>query len=249
MEHEISQFEIPSRRLLATGIPQGLRTLTDVGKAKVAQTIFGKAKVLVIREHARNRHRFLLAAAITTAIVAIAAGQLSQSDEQPVVEDNSPPLNEKVQISAPTFRPEFVAPSISQSASEATRRTPPPVESRMAIRMEPAPQRPPALKSTAPAAAKAESPETVVTSKPKTGVVAASSNLPVKRSETTPPVESPAAIKPPVSEDAMPPEEHAEAGEQQPDIELADPLTESSEPASASSSIDNQAFNPVKPEN
>ena len=69
MGYEISQFDILNRQLL-TGKPHpGAVVVSDIGEAKVGRTIFGRAKVRVIRGQDRKRRAWLL----TMLLVVVAA--------------------------------------------------------------------------------------------------------------------------------------------------------------------------------
>src|SRR5450756_2656023 len=72
MGHEISQFDIPDRQLLATNAQPRVDRLMDIGEAKITRTIFGRTKVRVIRERDKKRRAWLLTALAVMAIAAIA---------------------------------------------------------------------------------------------------------------------------------------------------------------------------------
>jgi hypothetical protein len=109
MGHEISQFDIHDRQLMA-GIPQPKAAIvTDLGEAKITRTFFGRARVRVVREQDRKRRAWLLAILTVTATAAAAwqgwiIFQKMQYVAPPV------PLSERIQVSAPVFQPAHIAP-------------------------------------------------------------------------------------------------------------------------------------------
>jgi len=60
MSHEINQLDIPDRQLQASTAQSKASTWTDIGEAQITYTIFGKAKVRIIRKHDNARRTFLL---------------------------------------------------------------------------------------------------------------------------------------------------------------------------------------------
>lgn len=109
MGHEISQFDIQDRQLLA-GIPQPKAAIvTDLGEAKVTRSFFGRARVKVVRQQDRKRRAWLVAILTVTATAAAAwqgwvIFQKMQYVPPPV------PLSERIQVSAPVFQPAHIAP-------------------------------------------------------------------------------------------------------------------------------------------
>lgn len=72
MGHEISQYDIPDRQLLATKAQSRAGMGEDIGEAKIIHTIFGRAKVRVIREQDKKRRAWLLATLVVMALAAAA---------------------------------------------------------------------------------------------------------------------------------------------------------------------------------
>jgi hypothetical protein len=70
MSHEINQLDIPDRQLQASTSQSKASTWTDIGEAQITYTIFGKAKVRIIRKHDNARRTFLLTG---TAVMVLAA--------------------------------------------------------------------------------------------------------------------------------------------------------------------------------
>jgi len=253
MEHELSQFEVPSRRLLATGIPPGECMPTDIGKAEIAHTIFGRARIRIVREHAKSRHKLLLFAVMTVVAAGVAL-YLPQHTEQPVEEDTPQPINEKVQISAPEFQPEPVVSPATQPAQPAqpvieVSRVPAPVESYSAkTRMEPEPQKTIAPKEVVPEVARPEPQQPLVPSKPKGVDAVTSYNKPTARPEASQPPVKVDVVKQPKNADVVPLEAQPEVAGQEPDIQLDDPLAEKASPVNSISGND-QAPGLANPQN
>ncbi len=109
MGHEISQFDIHDRQLLA-GMPQpSAGIVTDVGEAKITHTIFGRAKVRVVRVQDRKRRVWLLAILIVTATAAAAwQGWIISRKNEYVAPPVS--LSERILVSAPVFLPAHIIP-------------------------------------------------------------------------------------------------------------------------------------------
>ena len=55
MWHEISQYDIPDRQLLAAKAQSSVGRRKDIGEAVITHTIFGKARVRIIREQDKIR--------------------------------------------------------------------------------------------------------------------------------------------------------------------------------------------------
>ncbi len=84
MSHEINQLDIPDHQLQA-GTSQSKGVWTEIGEAEITYTIFGNAKVRIIRKHDKTR-RTLLLTATTAMVLAAMAWQVwftsSQADPQ-----------------------------------------------------------------------------------------------------------------------------------------------------------------------
>lgn len=171
MWYEISQYEIPSRQLLATNRKPGVSSWTEIGEAKITHTIFGKAKVCVILEQGKKRRAWLITAMVL-AVMALAAAvwqgwiplhqtELLQSATPPI------PSSEGTQISTPEFQPEYLAPSATPpSAGNKPITQPQTGINAPAASREAAPQLP--LNASGPMAAKQVAPQPLLTSKPQT---------------------------------------------------------------------------------
>ncbi len=71
MKQENSQLDIPDRQLLASSAQPSV--WTEIGEAQVTHTIFGRAKVRIIRKHDNVRRAMWLTAVVV--IIAVAAWQ------------------------------------------------------------------------------------------------------------------------------------------------------------------------------
>lgn len=109
MEREARKNDIPGRQLLVTSAQPGAGMWKDLGEAKITHSIFGRAKVRIVREQDKIRRALLLTA---LAVMAIAAavwqgwGAMQQTEPLPAT-----PVRAKVQVSAPAFQPEYFTPS------------------------------------------------------------------------------------------------------------------------------------------
>src|SRR5665811_708237 len=121
MGHEISQFDISDRQLLATNAQPRVDRLMEIGEAKITRTIFGRTKVRVIRERDKKRRAWLLTALAVMALAAAAwqgwiALQQMQSAAPPL------PLSERIRVSAPVFQSEGI--NATPSSGRDRQRTP-----------------------------------------------------------------------------------------------------------------------------
>lgn len=125
MGREIRQYDIPDRLLRETNAQSSAVLRKDMGEAKITHTIFGKAKVRVIREQDNIRRTRLLTTLLVMALGA-AAWQgwivLQQSELLQSAGSPSSP-RETVQVSAPAFQPENIFPSAKPPSVRGTQRT------------------------------------------------------------------------------------------------------------------------------
>ena len=205
MGHEISQFDIPDRQLLATNAQPRVDRLMDIGEAKITRTIFGRTKVRVIRERDKKLRAWLLTALAVMAIAAIAwrgwiALQQMQSAPPPL------PLSERIRISAPVFQTEDFT---TNKASKSETLIQPEIDSLVAGPKS-APPQPPGLNATKPMAAKPVTAKPLTASKPQTAPLATNNNAsknqtgmqqPPKLSVPTQPA-APAVAAPPATQPA-----------------------------------------------
>lgn len=114
MGYEISQFDILNRQLMASNPQPGTGKVSDIGEAKVTRTLFGRARVRVIRDQDRKRRTWLLA--VLFAAVAVATAWEGWVIFQRVVHKPAPaPMSDRIWVSPPVFRPAHIAPDHSQS--------------------------------------------------------------------------------------------------------------------------------------
>ena len=106
MAHEISEFDIPDRQLLAAAVHTRASGWTEIGEAKVVRTMFGGARVRVIREQDQVRRLWLYAMLAAAVMVAIAwqAWVVIQQNED--AQSNVPPAL-SIRVSPPKFEPAY----------------------------------------------------------------------------------------------------------------------------------------------
>jgi len=188
MGHEISQFDIPDRQLLATNSQPRVGIMSDIGEAKITHTIFGRAKVRVIREQDRKRRAWLLAVLVVTGIAAAAwQGWIVLQKMQYVAP--AVPLSERIQVSAPVFRPAHIAPDPQPSGRKS--------ESLIQTEIDgllsgPLPLHPPGWKP----AAKPVRSEPLLANKPQTTSVATINNASINQTNRQQALKPSAAIQP-----------------------------------------------------
>lgn len=239
MGHEISQFDIPNRQLLATNAQSGVCMWTDIGEAKITHTIFGRAKVRVIREHDKKRRAWLLMTMAVTALATVAwLGWIASQQTEPLVA--SPlPLSARIRVSAPTFQPEDISFPATTPSARSKQRTPSQIViDNMTTRRESPPPR--GLNAVGKIAAQPVTAQPLIANKPQTAALATNNNAskhqtdmqrlprlsapiqPVAPTVATPPGTPPAAnrpanlaplVAPSIKEDTSPP---SPAGNNQP---------------------------------
>ena len=220
MEHEIRQFEIPGRQLLVAGSPQKKHLPTDIGEAEITQSIFGRARVHIVHEHAKNRRKWLLTSMLAMAI-AVAAWQLSQHAGQFMEAVAPRPLNEKVQITAPAVQPIYTT-TTTQPAASAPSAASPAETYRLTIDLAPVPQPTIAQKGGEPMTAIPEA-QSLIARKPKTAL-ATNSDVPIIRAEIQQPLGKVSIIDPAATGKVIPPAVQPENKQPATVIELSEPL-------------------------
>ena len=103
---------------------------TEIGEAQITHTIFGRAKVRIIRKN-DNHHRVLWLAGIVAVVIAAAVWQglfTSQQSEPLQSTDLPPPVSAKEQVSAPAFQSENTASPVVPPAAMKESIAPAPVE-------------------------------------------------------------------------------------------------------------------------
>jgi hypothetical protein len=201
--HEISQFDIPDHQLLATNARQRVGMSTDIGEAKITRTVFGRAKVRVIREQDKKRRAWLLMALAVMAVAAAAwqgwiAFQQMQSAAPPLS------LSERIRVSAPAFQPEYI-PAAPPSVRDRQRTPTQIVIDNMTTRREPAPQQPPGLMATGQNAAEPVTTQPLTASKPQMASLATNDNASKNQTDMQQPAKPSAPIQPEAPAVATPP--------------------------------------------
>jgi hypothetical protein len=105
MNHEISELDIPDRQLLASNAKPSI--WTEIGEAQITHTIFGRAKVRIIRKN-ENRHRIFWVLGVVVLAIAAAVWQglftLQLSKEDQNTDQSS--VSAKVPVRAPVTQSE-----------------------------------------------------------------------------------------------------------------------------------------------
>lgn len=176
MVHEISQFDIRDRQLLASNKQPGTDTPTDIGEAKITRTIFGRARVRVVRERDKKRRTVLLTVLAVLALSAAAwQGWLALQRSELLVAQ--PPLSERIKVGAPVFQPEDTGPADKESSSKRRQRTPlQALFDSMATRRPPEPQQMLVQKGSGQNAATTAAAEPAIAGKPPKAALASSNN-------------------------------------------------------------------------
>jgi len=187
--HEISQFDIPDRQLLASKAQPRSDMRMDIGEAKITRTIFGRAKVRVIREQDKKRRAWLLT---VLALMAIAAALWQAWIAFQQMQSAAPPLslNERIKVSPPAFQPEAI-PETPPSVRDRQRTQSQIVIDSMTTRREPAPKPPLGSKASGQLAEKSVTGEPLaakpLTAKPQTAPVAANNSPAKNQADLQPP--------------------------------------------------------------
>jgi hypothetical protein len=111
MSHENSQFDIPAIQLRESKTQPRVSLSREIGEAQITHTIFGKAKVRIIRKGDQAR-RILILAAIAVAAITAAAWQGWFAPQQTEPERGmapAPAASVEAQVNVPTPQPESIA--------------------------------------------------------------------------------------------------------------------------------------------
>ena len=108
MKQENIQLDIPDRQLLSPNAPQSV--WTEIGEAQVTHTIFGRAKVRIIRKNDNIRSALWLLLAAALAVAAWQGWVAFQPGEPQQNSDSISPANEKEPGNKPAAQPEIIAP-------------------------------------------------------------------------------------------------------------------------------------------
>jgi hypothetical protein len=176
MKQENGQLDIPDRPLLVSSAQPSV--WTEIGEAQVTHTIFGRAKVRIIRKNDNVRRVLWMALAFFVIAVAAWQGWLALQQTEPLQSAvSSTPISESVQERVPASQPEYNSPSV----------TPPTVISKPsmqaqteinkpAISQKSTPQLPQGLKGNENKAAKPVAAQPLIEGKPRTAPLATNNN-------------------------------------------------------------------------
>jgi hypothetical protein len=267
MVHEISQFDISDRQLLAVNAQPRAGMRSDIGEAKITRTIFGKAKVSVIREQDKKRRAWLLTALVVMALATAAWQWWVISQEVEPLEPPPLPLSQRIRVSAPVFQPEEAALPATQPSSKRRPKTQTEIViGGMLTRRPPPPQPLSGSKVAGQAAVKQVKPQPLTTSKPQTPSLSTNDDTPINSSmnqadmqqfpEMSDPMRQEAVETSPVTQDIAPAVAIDSAVQSAADIPatvapLAEPLAKDNSLTQSSASdkqqplVDNQQADPV----
>jgi hypothetical protein len=143
MSDEDSQFELPVIQLRESKTQPKVSFSREIGEAQITHTIFGRAKVRIIRKGDQARRYMVLAALAVVAVTAAAwQGLFTSQPTEPLQSAvQFTPANSEVQAGTPASQPEYIAtsPVIQiEPATPATVNTP-------SISQKNVPQQPPAI--------------------------------------------------------------------------------------------------------
>lgn len=239
MGHENRQYDIPDHLLRAPEAPPRVSMRKDIGQAKITHSIFGRAKVRVIREQDNKRRAWLLLVLAVTALAAASfQGWIALQQSEMIAPPTS--LSEKIEVSPPVFQPEEAAPTATPSSGRSKQKTPTEILfDSMATRRPPQPVR---LKAAEPTAAKPVTPQPLAASKSQTAAIATSSTSSVNQMEKP---KLPAPIKAVAPTVPTPSASQPAADKPAPVAPLAEPLIKESTSASSPAG-DSQPSVPVK---
>lgn len=128
MSHEHSQPDMPDYRLQANYAQSSAGMWTDIGEAEITHTIFGRAKVHIIRKHDKAHRAMLLTAMALTVLAAVAwQGWLAfQQAEPPSNSEPSSALGADGQVDAPLSQLDAIDQSAAAAATRLKPSVPPP---------------------------------------------------------------------------------------------------------------------------
>ena len=110
MVHEISQFDIPDRRLLEPEAQPKAGIWMDIGEARVTRTIFGRPRIRVVCERDKKRRAWMLGG--LAVILICAAGWQGWVALQRILNTPPPlPLSARIRVGPPVFDSEDFTPA------------------------------------------------------------------------------------------------------------------------------------------
>jgi hypothetical protein len=149
MSNEDSQFDIPVIQLRESKTQPKVSFSREIGEAQITHTIFGRAKVRIIRKGDQARRYIVLAALAVVAVAAAAwQGLFSPQPSEPLLSAVPLiPINSEVQAGTPTFQPEYIASPATSPVIQIEPATPATVNTPSIIQKN-VPQQPPAITVT-----------------------------------------------------------------------------------------------------
>ena len=170
MGHELSQFDIHDRQLLAAKAQSKVGIGKDIGQAKITHTIFGRAKVRIIREQDKKRRAWLLWILAAMVLAAALQGWFARRQTEQVA---IPPLSARVHVSAPEFQPEFISSPVPTPSVGSKPKTPSQTGiDNLATSQKSAPQQAPGLKASGQVAVQPVTAQPLPASKTQTAPLA-----------------------------------------------------------------------------
>lgn len=110
MVYEISQFDIPDRRLLEPEAQPKADIWMDIGEARVTRTIFGRPRIRVVCERDKKRRAWMLGG--LAVILICAAGWQGWVALQRILNTPPPlPLSARIRVGPPVFDSEDFTPA------------------------------------------------------------------------------------------------------------------------------------------
>ena len=217
-----NKSDMPDRQLPTADTPHNESEWTEIGKAEITQSIFGKAKVHIIRQHDKTRRAWFLAALVVLMVTTVAVLVWQ--------EQNAPQASKTVRSTEPAPQlsalPEANAPASQVVAIPATGiplimekskpGTPAAIDNPADSRV---PQQSLTVNAAEQPAAKPVAPQHVIASKPKTMPLATNNNAAKNQTSMQQPPKLPSPIQPVAPTVATPPATQP-TGDNQP----ADPI-------------------------
>ena len=214
-----SKSDIPDRQLPTLDTPRNESEWTEIGKAEITQSIFGKAKVRIIREHDKARRAWSLTAlAVLALMVTAVAAVIWQEQNAPQASktvrstEPAPQLSALPEASAPASQVVAIPATVLPLMEKGKPGTPTAIDNPAASRV---PQQSPAVNIAEHTTAKPVAPRHVIASKPKTAILATNNNAAKSQTDTQPLPKLSAPLVAPTT----PPATQPEGGNQ-----LADPI-------------------------
>lgn len=184
-----SQLNISDRQLLTVDTRHDEGEWTEIGRAEVTQSIFGKVKVHIIREHDKIHRAWFLTGLATLAVTGLVVVLWQERNPSPASvalqsADSFTTSNATVQASAPAPQAENITPTVTTPASGSKPRTPSQTAiDDSAVSQKGAPHQPFAGQMTA----KPVTPRPVIASKPKTAPIATNNDAARNQTDTQQP--------------------------------------------------------------